>query len=81
MDAKSLQKENERLKKENEALKATVEKEITFKVSEKGGCSVYNLGQRFPVTLYREQWLRLLDKKEELLEFLEENKDKLATKT
>jgi len=54
-------------------------KEMTFKVSEKGGVSVYGLG-RFPVTLYYEQWSRLLDKSQELREFLESNKDKLKLK-
>jgi hypothetical protein len=52
---------------------------ISFKVSDKGGVSVYGLG-RFPVTLYYEQWVRLLDKAPELREFLEENKSKLKLK-
>jgi hypothetical protein len=52
---------------------------VTFKVSDKGGLSVYGLG-RFPVTLYYEQWVRLLDKAQELREFLEENKSKLKLK-
>jgi hypothetical protein len=52
---------------------------ISFKVSDKGGVSVYGLG-RFPVTLYYEQWVRLLDKAQELREFLEENKGKLKLK-
>ena len=47
--------------------------ELEFKVGEKGGVSVYGLG-RFPVTLYYEQWIRLLDIGEKLREFLEENK-------
>jgi len=47
--------------------------ELDFKVGEKGGVSVYGLG-RFPVTLYYEQWIRLLDTSEKLREFLEENK-------
>jgi hypothetical protein len=47
--------------------------ELEFKVGEKGGVSVYGLG-RFPVTLYYEQWIRLLDTSEKLREFLEENK-------
>jgi len=46
---------------------------IEFRVSEKGGVSVYGLG-RFPVTLYYEQWIRLLDQAENLRSFLEENK-------
>jgi hypothetical protein len=53
---------------------------LEFRVSEKGGVSVYGLG-RFPVTLYYEQWLRLLDNAEELRTFLEENKGKLKLKT
>jgi hypothetical protein len=52
---------------------------ISFKVSDKGGVSVYGLG-RFPVTLYYEQWVRLLDTSKELREFLAENKGKLKLK-
>ena len=52
---------------------------LEFRVSEKGGVSVYGLG-RFPVTLYYEQWTRLLDAAEKLREFLEENKSKLKLK-
>jgi hypothetical protein len=52
---------------------------IDFKVSEKGGVSVYGLG-RFPVTLYYEQWIRLLDQAEQLREFLETNKSSLKMK-
>ncbi|MBI2150386.1 MAG: hypothetical protein HYU27_07255 [Acidobacteria bacterium] len=53
---------------------------LEFKVSEKGGVSVYGLG-RFPVTLYYEQWTRLLDAQGALREFLEANKGKLKLKT
>jgi hypothetical protein len=52
---------------------------LDFRVGEKGGVSVYGLG-RFPVTLYYEQWIRLLDASEKLREFLEENKSKLKLK-
>lgn len=52
---------------------------MSFKVSDKGGVSVYGLG-RFPVTLYYEQWIKLLDKAKELRDFLEENKSKLKLK-
>ena len=52
---------------------------IDFKVSEKGGVSVYGLG-RFPVTLYYEQWIRLLDHVDQLREFLEANKPSLKLK-
>lgn len=52
---------------------------LQFKVSEKGGVSVYGLG-RFPVTLYYEQWLRLLEQVDQLREFLEANKSALKLK-
>jgi hypothetical protein len=52
---------------------------MEFRVSEKGGVSVYGLG-RFPVTLYYEQWTRLLEAAPQLKAFLEENKSKLKTK-
>ena len=81
MSDQDLQAELERLKAENESLKKkkTATKEISFKVSQKGAVSVYGMG-RFPVTLYKEQWQRLLDKKEELLEFIDENDADLKTK-
>ena len=52
---------------------------LEFRVGEKGGVSVYGLG-RFPVTLYYEQWMRLLGAADELKSFMEENKDKLKLK-
>lgn len=52
---------------------------LEFRVGEKGGVSVYGLG-RFPVTLYYEQWIRLLDAADGLRSFLEENKSKLKLK-
>ena len=52
---------------------------LDFRVGEKGGVSVYGLG-RFPVTLYYEQWTRLLDSSKDLREFLEENKHRLKLK-
>jgi hypothetical protein len=52
---------------------------MSFKVSDKGGVSVYGLG-RFPVTLYYEQWIKLLDRAQDLRDFLEENKGKLKMK-
>lgn len=54
-------------------------KNLEFRVSEKGGVSVYGLG-RFPVTLYYEQWMRLLGVVDELRAFIEENKSRLKTK-
>ena len=53
---------------------------LEFKVGEKGGVSVYGLG-RFPVTLYYEQWVRLLDSADRLRAFLEEHKSKLKFKS
>ncbi len=53
--------------------------ELDFKVGAKGGVSVYGLG-RFPVTLYYEQWIRLLDASQKLRDFLEENKSRLKLK-
>ena len=52
---------------------------MSFKVSDKGGVSVYGLG-RFPVTLYYEQWMKLLNRAQDLRDFLEENKRKLKLK-
>ena len=71
----------EELKAQLEALKAKEARSgsMTFKVSDKGGVSVYGLG-RFPVTLYYEQWNRLLDAGERLKQFLEDNKSKLKLK-
>ncbi len=82
MSDEELKAELERLKKENEKLKqsgSSVKKDITFKVSQKGAVSVYGMG-RFPVTLYKEQWLRLLDKKDDLIDFISEHDSELATK-
>ena len=77
----NLQQEIERLRAENERLKGEQKKEVGvyFKVSQKGAVSAYGLG-RFPVTLYKEQWLRLLDKKQDLLHFISENDSQLKTK-
>ena len=52
---------------------------LEFRVGAKGGVSVYGLG-RFPVTLYYEQWVRLLNASEDLRFFLEENKSGLKLK-
>ena len=60
MSDEDLRSELERLRSENEALKKGAAKGVSLKVSEKGGLSVYGLG-RFPITLYQEQWLKLLD--------------------
>jgi hypothetical protein len=73
-------RELERLRAENERLKKTASRGMTIKVSEKGGVSVYGLG-RFPVTLYKEQWLKLLDMAGEIRAFIAENDASLKTKT
>ncbi len=79
MAPQDLQAEVERLRAENEALKRRKNSSVSMKVSEKGGLSVYGLG-RFPVTLYQEQWLKLLNMAEEIKQFIEENRDKLKAK-
>ncbi len=75
----ALQAELERLRAENAALKSRATKRVFLKVSEKGGVSVYGLG-RFPVTLYKEQWERLLDMAEDIRTFLTEHAAELKTK-
>jgi hypothetical protein len=69
----------EELKKENESLKARTSKGISLKVSEKGGVSVYGMG-RFPVTLYKEQWIKLLEMGDDLRRFIQENEARLKSK-
>jgi hypothetical protein len=70
-----------RLRAENERLRRTAtSRGMTIKVSEKGGVSVYGLG-RFPVTLYKEQWLKLLDLADELRTFIRENEAMLKSKS
>jgi hypothetical protein len=71
--------ELERLRAENEALKSRGSKGVSMKVSEKGGVSVYGLG-RFPVTLYQEQWLKLLDLAEDIRVFIREHEGALKKK-
>jgi hypothetical protein len=74
-----LQAELERLRAENETLKSKRNSAVSMKVSEKGAVSVYGLG-RFPVTLYQEQWTKLLAMAADIKGFIEENKAKLKTK-
>jgi hypothetical protein len=71
--------ELERLRAENEALKNKKSGVLSMKVSEKGALSVYGMG-RFPVTLYKEQWLKLLSVSDELKTFIQENDSRLKTK-
>lgn len=70
----ALEEENRKLREQSE--RSSV---IRFKVAEKGGVSVYGLG-RFPVTLYVEQWQRLLDNADAIRQFMKENDDKLKRK-
>ncbi len=74
-----LKSEIERLRTENESLKKPTRGQISFKVSEKGALSVYGMG-RFPVTLYREQWEKLLSVADEIRTFIRENDAKLKKK-
>jgi hypothetical protein len=71
--------ELERLRAENERLKRAQSRGISLKVSEKGGVSVYGLG-RFPVTLYKEQWAKLLDMADEIRSFIRDHDGELKAK-
>lgn len=79
MSEEDLKAELERLRAENERLKQGKSRTVSLKVSDKGGVSVYGLG-RFPVTLYKEQWAKLLDMADEIRAFIKENDAKLKTK-
>ena len=76
------QSELERLRAENAALKAAGARRggVSFKVSEKGAVSVYGLG-RFPVTLYKEQWTKLLDLSDDLRAFIKAHETELKRKS
>ena len=78
-DVEDMKAQLEKLRAENEALKKTKEKGLTMKIGEKGGLSVYGLG-RFPVTLYKEQWIKLLAMTDEIRAFIEANGDRLKSK-
>jgi hypothetical protein len=78
-DDEDLRAELERLRAENERLKTGRGRSGGLKVSEKGGVSVYGLG-RFPVTLYKEQWAKLLGMADEIREFIKEHESELKTK-
>ncbi len=79
MPDEDLKAELERLRAENEALKGRTARPTSIRVSEKGAVSVYGLG-RFPVTLYKEQWLKLLAMAEDIQRFIAENEGKLKVK-
>ena len=79
VDEHELKAELERLRAENEALKNQTTRTVSLRVSEKGGVSVYGLG-RFPVTLYKEQWLKLLEMADQIKAFIRANEAKLKIK-
>ena len=79
MSDEDMKAELERLRAENEQLKSHRTRAVTLKVSEKGGLSVYGMG-RFPVTLYKEQWTKLLAMADEIREFIAEHEADLKTK-
>jgi len=79
MSDDDMKAELERLRAENAALKKTSSRGLSLKVSEKGALSVYGMG-RFPVTLYKEQWLKLLEMSEDILAFIKANESKLKIK-
>jgi hypothetical protein len=74
-----IKSELEKLRAENAALKRSSARGLSLKISDKGGLSVYGLG-RFPVTLYKEQWLKLLDLSDDIRTFIAANSDKLKAK-
>jgi len=69
-----------RLQAENERLRGQQARGLNLKVSEKGALSVYGLG-RFPVTLYKEQWIKLLAMADDIKAFIKANDDKLKSKS
>jgi hypothetical protein len=79
MSEDDMRAELERLRQENAALKKGAAKGVSLKVSEKGGLSVYGLG-RFPVTLYKEQWAKLLDMADEIRAFIKAHDKELKAK-
>jgi hypothetical protein len=79
MSDDDLKAELERLRAENNALKKGASRGLSLRVSEKGAVSVYGLG-RFPVTLYKEQWQKLLDMAEDIRAFIQANDAQLKTK-
>ena len=79
MSYDDIKAELEKLKKENAALKKGAAAGITMKVSEKGALSIYGMG-RFPVTLYKEQWVKLLDVTDDIRTFISANDGRLKTK-
>ena len=79
MSDEELKTELERLRNENSALKKDAPSGVRMKVSEKGVVSIYGMG-RFPVTLYKELWLKLLDMSDEIRAFIAANEAQLKAK-
>ena len=79
MSEDDLKAELERLRNENAALKKGAATGVTMKVSEKGALSIYGMG-RFPVTLYKEQWLKLLAMSDDIRAFIVANEGQLKKK-
>jgi hypothetical protein len=79
MSDDDMKAELERLRRENAALKKGASTGIRMKVSEKGAVSIYGMG-RFPVTLYKEQWLKLLDMSDDIRAFIAANESQLKAK-
>ena len=79
MSDEDLKAELERLRSENAALKKGASTGISMKVSEKGAVSIYGMG-RFPVTLYKEQWLKLLNMSDDIRSFIAANEGQLKKK-
>lgn len=78
--AEQMKAEMEKLRAENEELKRKTERSLSLKVSEKGAVSLYGLG-RFPVTLYKQQWLKVLGFVDEIRSFIDKNDSKLKVKS
>jgi hypothetical protein len=79
MSDEDLKAELEKLRAENDQLKNKSVRGLSLKVSEKGALSLYGVG-RFPVTLYKEQWMKVLGMKDEIEKFLQANASSLKTK-
>jgi hypothetical protein len=79
MSEEELKTELERLRSENAALKKGASTGIRLKVSEKGAVSIYGM-RRFPVTLYKEQWLKLLDMSDDIRAFIAANEAQMKSK-
>ncbi len=79
MSEEALLAELEKLRAENESLKKTSSRGISLKVSQKGALSLYGMG-RFPVTLYKEQWMKILDSADAIKSFIKENDAELKAK-